>query len=170
MPVPSRRRSAATRALLLTGGLVTAAALALAGCADPDDGASPSTPPPGGTSSPEETPSPSPSTYPDDRATNGTTTLESPTSGAVVAGPTVTVSGTATAFEATLAWEVVPAGGGDPVQEGTTMAGANGEIGPFSFTVDLEPGTWTVRVWEPDVSDGEGSGDERLVSATFTVE
>jgi len=169
VPVPSRRRAAPRRAVLLAGALATGAALALAGCADAGDGASPAASPPGSTSSADETPpvSPPATPFPDDRATNGTTTLAEPASGAVVTGPTVTVSGTATAFEATLAWEVVPAGGGDPVQQGSTMAGANGEIGPFTFTVDLDPGTWTVRVWEPSAADEGGEG--MLVTSTFTV-
>ncbi|WP_448629146.1 Gmad2 immunoglobulin-like domain-containing protein [Cellulomonas soli] len=89
----------------------------------------------------------------------------------------MTVSGEATAFEGTLVWDVVAAGSGDdaaPVAQGSTQAGANGEVGPFTIAVDLEPGTWTVRVWEPDMSDGEGqeadaSGRRNLVTATFTV-
>ncbi|MGN8246180.1 Gmad2 immunoglobulin-like domain-containing protein [Cellulomonas soli] len=109
-----------------------------------------------------------------DVATAGTTVLLTPTSGAVLDGPTVTVSGEGTAFEGTLLWDVVPAGSGDDavgVAEGFTQAGANGEVGPFTFTVDLEPGDWTIRVWEPDMSDGEGAeaGADRRHLVTVTV-
>ena len=51
-------------------------------------------------------------------------------------------------------------------QEGSTMTGANGEVGPFETTVDLEPGSWTVAVFESSAMDGQPLN---LVSATITV-
>ncbi|MGY4642938.1 Gmad2 immunoglobulin-like domain-containing protein [Cellulomonas sp. URHB0016] len=110
---------------------------------------------------------------PGDVARAGTSTLSSPSSGSTVPGPTVTVSGTGTAFEATMAWDVHPAAdlSSPAVAAGSTTAGSNGEIGPFSFTVDLPPGTWTVRVWEPDVADDATAPDDasHLVQSTFRV-
>ena len=82
----------------------------------------------------------------------------------------MTVTGTGTAFEATLHWEAVPVGGAGPVAQGFTTAGANGEVGPFTFTATLPPGTFTLSVWEPDMSDGAaGTKRHNLVSVTFTV-
>jgi hypothetical protein len=63
----------------------------------------------------------------------------------------LTVSGTATAFEATVQWEVLDEAG-TQVDGGFTMAGANGEYGPFTFDVTLEPGTYTVRVYEESMA------------------
>jgi len=107
---------------------------------------------------------------PTDQPTNGPNALTSPTSGATVDGPDVTVTGTGTGFEATLRWEAVPAGGGDPVAQGFTTAGANGEVGPFTFTVTLPPGAYALSVWEPDMSDGAtGTKRHNQVSVSVTV-
>jgi len=90
-----------------------------------------------------------------------------------VAGPQVEVTGEGTAFEATLLWRVLRAGTADVVTESFTTAGANGEVGPYAFTVELAPGTYTLEVWEPDMSDGaadDGAADRGgLVASTFTV-
>jgi hypothetical protein len=131
-------------------------------------------------SSPATSPAPTPSgttgaplDTSGDVAQAGTTTLTAPVAGSTVAGPTVTVSGTGTAFEGTLVWDVHPAGEitSAVVYQGSTQAGSNGEVGPFSFTVDLPAGAWTVRVWEPDVADGASDvgPSSHLVSATFLV-
>ena len=42
----------------------------------------------------------------------------------------------------------------------------SGEVGPFETTVDLEPGSWTVAVFESSAMDGQPLN---LVSATITV-
>lgn len=92
-----------------------------------------------------------------------------PYEGQRVAAGTVTVSGTATAFEANVLWEVRDADG-TVVADGFTMAGANGEYGPFTFTVDLGPGSYTVAVREPSVADSDEAPP--LVwedTTTFTV-
>ncbi|NLE72680.1 MAG: hypothetical protein GX609_11460 [Actinomycetales bacterium] len=103
-------------------------------------------------------------------AVNGPNSITEPLAGAEVPGPTVTVSGEGTAFEATLNYRVLRAGTDEVVAEGWTMAGANGEVGPYTFTVELEPGEYTVEVWEPDVSDGESGVDRHNpVEVTFTV-
>ncbi|GIG19943.1 hypothetical protein Cch01nite_06670 [Cellulomonas chitinilytica] len=175
-PRPSTRSAA----LVALAALVPA--LLLTGCGDgPSEPAGATTAPPATSVAPTPTSSPHP-TPPDepapldtsgDVAQAGTTTLLAPLSGSTVPGPTVTVSGTGTAFEGTLVWDVHPAGEltSAVVYEGSTQAGANGEVGPFSFTVDLPAGAWTVRVWEPDMTDGaaDPGPSSHLVSATFTV-
>jgi hypothetical protein len=85
----------------------------------------------------------------------------------VPAGP-VTVSGTATAFEANVLWEVLD-DAGTTVDSGFTMAGANGEYGPFEITVDLAPGTYTVRVYEESAA-GPDEGVPVVWEHTTTVE
>jgi hypothetical protein len=117
---------------------------------------------------------PAPSTAsaaPTDQPSNGPNAITSPTPGATVSGPDVTVTGTGTAFEATLLWEAVPAGGGAAIAHGFTSAGANGAVGPFSFTTTLPAGRVTLSVWEPDMSDGAAGGAPRrnLVTVTFAV-
>lgn len=101
-------------------------------------------------------------------AVNDTTVLATPLEGSTVEGPAVEVSGEATAFEGTLSWLVYPAGGkaDDPAQQGFAMTGSNGEVAPFSFTIDLEPGTWVVQVFEASAKDGTPL---RPVAVTFTV-
>lgn len=79
--------------------------------------------------------------------------IDSPAHGAVV-GSTVTVSGEAAAFEATVPWQVLQ--DGRVVQSGFTTAEAGQRFAPFSFTVTLPPGSYVVRITEEDVSDGEG--------------
>ncbi|MBO9555214.1 Gmad2 immunoglobulin-like domain-containing protein [Cellulomonas sp.] len=169
------------RPTTMTLVLAAATALVLTSCGNgpstPDDTASTSPMSAPTTAAPSPAPTPTgTSTALDtsgDVAQSGTSTLTAPVSGSTVPGPTVTVSGTATAFEGTLSWDVHPAGDltSAVVYQGSTTAGANGEVGPFSFTVDLPAGAWTVRVWEPDMKDGAtGPGpSSHLVSATFTV-
>ncbi|GAA3807590.1 Gmad2 immunoglobulin-like domain-containing protein [Cellulomonas soli] len=175
-------RTARATGLLVYGALLAGVLAACAGAAPSSDSGSASTTGASATVEPSTaaTPAASPSGTDagpalDDSPTAGTTVITSPTSGAVVDGPTVTVEGQGTAFEATLRWEVVAAGadGDSPnVAEGYADAGANGEVGPFTFTVDLTPGDWTIRVWAPGEADGgsaEGSGDDAAATVTVTV-
>ncbi len=92
--------------------------------------------------------------------------IDNPQHGETKAPGEVTVSGSATAFEGNLNWEVVDADG-EVIADGYTTAGANGTYGSFSFTVDLEPGTYVVRVWEPSAKDGSRL---HLDDHEFTVE
>lgn len=168
---PARRLTVAVATVL--------AAAALSGCAtdadtptvDPTDLATGTVTPPA-TEDPgqEVAPVPAPDDSPEP-VVNGPNTLDQPRSGATVEGPAVTVGGEGTAFEGTLEYVVLDAGTGDVVDEGFTQAGANGEIAEYSFELDLEPGSYTVQVYEPDVSDGESAdGPQRnLVEVTFTV-
>lgn len=98
-----------------------------------------------------------------------------PESGSTVAGPDVGVSGVGTAFEGNLRWRATDRASGETTSEGFTTAGANGVMGPFTFTVPLDPGTYTVEVWEPAMSEdgaapGSGSGVRDVATTTFTVE
>jgi len=136
----------------------------------PSGASLPSSPSPS-QSSPSSSPSSS-DPAPEDVAQAGTTTLTEPASGAQVPGPSVHVAGSATAFEGTLVWDVRSAADprAEPVAQGSTQAGANGEVGPFAFDVELDPGTWVLRVWEPDMSDGGAEqGRGTMVRSTFTV-
>ena len=154
--------------------LVLGALVLLAGCA-PDVEPLPSiaTLTPDAPDAPETPGTPEPTPTPTEQApvVNGPNSIASPSPGATVAGPTVVVSGEGTAFEATLSYRVLVAGTEEIVEECWTTGGANGEIGPYTIELTLDPGEYTVQVWEPDVSDGE-SGDgpfRNLVEVTFTV-
>lgn len=104
--------------------------------------------------------------------TNGDNTVFSPEPNETVDGPEVTVRGEGTAFEGTLLYEVMRPETDEVVAHDFVQAGANGTVEPFEFTVELEPGFYTVRVWEPDASDGEGEQGPfiNLVEVPFTVE
>jgi len=163
---------------MATAGLCVALGIGLlAGCrtgddAEPADAATT----PAATTEPEpsEDPSSTATTEPDEPAAapvvNGPNSITAPAPGAEIAGPTVTVSGEGTGFEGTLLYQVTSAGDADVVSEGFATAGANGEVGPYSFEVELEPGEYTVQVWEPGMGEGDTGGEPRnLVEVTFTV-
>lgn len=117
-----------------------------------------------------ETPEPTPTEQAS--VVNGPNTIDAPSPGSTVTGPAVHVTGEGTAFEATLSYRVAIAGTEEALEEGWTTAGANGEVGPYTIELTLDPGEYTVQVWEPDASDGESpDGPYRnLVEVTFTVE
>lgn len=163
--------------------------LLLGACQTPaqsPSGPSPTTASPSASQSPTASPSPStPEPEPEPSATepeplpdaaaptaSGSNSITAPADGATVSGPLVTISGTGTAFEATLLWRVVVPGTEQVVAEDFTMAGSMGEIGPFEIEVELSPGVYQAEVWAPDMSDGEAGGPERidLVAVTFVVE
>ncbi len=103
---------------------------------------------------------------------NGPNSITAPEPGQTVAGPDVTVTGEGTAFEATLNYRVLVAGTEDVVAgPDYTMAGANGEVGPYTIDLSLDPGEYTVQVWEPDMAAEDGESGEliNLVEVTFTV-
>ena len=165
------------RSVVAAGLAVVLGTGLLAGCRTDDDGE-----PADETTTPTESAEPEPSdeptstatAEPEDEATaapvNGPNSITAPAPGAEIAGPTVTVAGEGTGFEGTLLYRVTPAGGADAVAEGFTTAGANGEVGPYTFEVELEPGEYTVQVWEPGMGEGDDEGEPRnLVEVTFTV-
>ena len=92
--------------------------------------------------------------------------IDVPGEGADVTSP-VAVSGDAAAFEANVPWKVLDSGGAE-VQAGNTLTSEGQTFAPFSFTVDLEPGTYTIVITEDDPSDGAG-GTPMSDSKTVTV-
>jgi hypothetical protein len=82
-------------------------------------------------------------------------------------GTTVTLSGSATAFEATVAVLVLDQEG-NVLAESFTMAGANGEMGPYQTTIDVDPGAGT-PFWVM-IGEGDASGEGDMVwAATATL-
>ena len=94
------------------------------------------------------------------------TQIDVPREGATTTSP-VTVSGQAAAFEATVPWKVLDDSGAE-VTSGSTMTSEGQTFAPYSFTVELEPGTYTIVVDEDDPSGGEG-GPRMTDTRTVTV-
>ena len=92
--------------------------------------------------------------------------VDPPRENASVTSP-VAVSGIAAEFEANVPWRVInPAGavvahGHSSTSEGMTFA-------PYSFTIPLPPGKYTVEVLQDDPSDG-AAGPPYAVTRTITV-
>lgn len=80
--------------------------------------------------------------------------IDVPGHGATLSSP-VAVSGDANAFEANVPWKVLDAAGAE-VAAGATLTSEGMTFAPFSFSVDLEPGTYTIMIMEDDPSDGAG--------------
>ena len=93
--------------------------------------------------------------------------IDTPREGATVSSP-VTVEGEANVFEANVQWRVIDDSGKE-VDSGFTTTSEAMKFRPFSFTVDLQPGTYTVEVSESDPSGGEG-GEPMTDTRTITVE
>ncbi len=71
----------------------------------------------------------------------------------------VRVEGRGAFFEANVSWQVLR--DGSPVREGFTTAEECCTLSPFSFTLPaLPPGDYVLRVYDADVSGGEGSGEQ----------
>ena len=92
--------------------------------------------------------------------------IDTPTEGATVSSPVV-VSGAAATFEANVPWRVLDEQG-KVVRKGFTTAAEAFTFSPYSFTVRLKPGTYTVEVSEDDPSGGEG-GAPMVDTRTITV-
>lgn len=82
--------------------------------------------------------------------------IDSPLDQATVTSP-VTIRGDAAVFEANLPWRVLDANG-EVVEEGAAMTTDGTTFAPYTFTLDLPPGDYTVEVAEDDPSGGEGGG------------
>ena len=93
--------------------------------------------------------------------------IDSPREGESLTSP-VTVEGEAAAFEANVPWRVLDESGAE-VETGFTTTSAGQTFAPYSFTVDLDPGTYTVEISEDDPSGGEG-GTPMTDTRTITVE
>ncbi|MBW0125601.1 GerMN domain-containing protein [Pseudonocardia sp. KRD-176] len=99
-------------------------------------------------------------------ATRSLVQIDAPGHGATVAGPLV-VTGEAAVFEATLPWEVLRDGA--VVASGVTGTAEGQVFAAFSFSVDLPPGDYVVRITEDDPSGGEGRPplrDDKAVTVT----
>lgn len=97
--------------------------------------------------------------------------IDSPNEGAQLEPGVVTVTGVSTAFEATVSWELTT-GDGEVVETGFTMGGANGTFDTYELsTPELAAGTYTISLWEEDVSGGESPEGPRMFEQdrTFTV-
>lgn len=93
--------------------------------------------------------------------------IDTPREGATTASP-VAVEGDAAAFEANVPWRVLDESGAE-VESGFTMTSEGMTFAPYSFTVELEPGTYTVEISEDDPSGGEG-GTPTTDTRTVIVE
>jgi hypothetical protein len=78
----------------------------------------------------------------------------------------VAVSGQSTAFEAQLGLELRPLGSKTPVATGTAMGGANGEMGPFTTTID-PPSTDQPIVLV--IFEGDASGEQTYTKASVVL-
>lgn len=82
--------------------------------------------------------------------------VSEPVQGGTARAGAVTVRGQARAFEGTLSWEVTRRGGsnaGGIVKSGTAQTRGD-IIAPYLFTVSLQPGSYTVTVYEASMADG----------------
>ena len=77
----------------------------------------------------------------------------------------LTVEGRGNTFEGNVQWQVLS--GDDVVDKGFETAGTMGDFRPFSFTVDLEPGDYTVRVFALSMEDGSLFAED---TASITVD
>lgn len=93
--------------------------------------------------------------------------IDTPVEGAEVDSP-FEVSGEAAAFEANVPWRVLDSAGTEVVTSGFTMTSEGQTFAPFSFSLDLEPGTYTVEISEDDPSGGAG-GTPMTDTRTVTV-
>ena len=93
--------------------------------------------------------------------------IDEPRQGATVTSP-VTVTGEAAVFEGTVLWRVLDDEGTE-TQSGFTNTSEGQALAPFSFDVDLGPGTHTIEVFEDDVSGGE-AGAPMVDSKEVTVD
>lgn len=90
----------------------------------------------------------------DDDSVMAPVQITSPAEGAdLTAGP-IEVTGVAATFEANVVYEVL-VGGDAVVDSGFTTAAECCTLAPYSFTLDLEPGSYTLVVHDEDMS-GEG--------------
>ena len=83
-------------------------------------------------------------------------------------GTTFTVEGRGAFFEATVSWQLLQ--DGEVVDEGFTTAEEAMTLSPYSFEVTAEPGDYVLRVYESDVSGGEGLGEPEDTKRITVVE
>lgn len=97
--------------------------------------------------------------------------ITAPEQGSAVSGDTLSASGRANSFEATVPWQILR--GSDVVLDGfATADGAYDKLYPWQTEIDvsgLEPGAYTFVAMTADPSDGEGGGPVQDTK-DFTVE
>jgi len=74
-------------------------------------------------------------------------------------GRTFTVEGRGAFFEANVSWQLLR--GGQVVADGFATAEECCTLSPYSFRVTADPGDYVLRVFEADVSGGEGVGEQQ---------
>jgi hypothetical protein len=72
-------------------------------------------------------------------------------------GRTFTVDGRGAFFEANVSWQLLQ--DGQVVDEGFATAEEGMTLSPYSFEVTAEPGDYVLRVYDADMSGGEGNGE-----------
>jgi hypothetical protein len=102
----------------------------------------------------------------DPMAVQSTVWIISPQEGDTV-GTTFTVEGRGAFFEANVSWQLLQ--GDEVVQDGFATAEEGMTLSPYSFKVTAEPGDYVLRVYDADMSGGEGNG-EAEDTKSITVE
>jgi Immunoglobulin-like domain of bacterial spore germination/Sporulation and spore germination len=92
----------------------------------------------------------------------GAIIVDTPSQGATVQSP-VTVRGSTSVYEGTVTWEIVK--DGRIVKHDFTTALSGQELSPYSFKIDLDPGSYTLRVY-----DASGGSPMFVETKQFTVE
>jgi hypothetical protein len=92
----------------------------------------------------------------DPMAVQNSVWIISPQDGDTV-GTTFTVEGRGAFFEANVSWQLLQ--GGEVVKDGFATAEEGMTLSPYSFKVTAEPGDYVLRVYDADMSDGEGNGE-----------
>lgn len=150
---------------LRAGALAAALLLTLGACGGDDldgetsapiSGTPSAEPEPSASASEEPTATPTPEpTASASQDPSGRISIAAPAPGAAVAAP-FEVRGEANVYEATVSWEVRD--GDDVVADGFTTAEAAYTMAPYEFIVeDVQPGDYTLVVFEADASGGEGT-------------
>jgi hypothetical protein len=95
--------------------------------------------------------------------------VTSPQEGATVPAGTVTFQGFGTSFEATFGWKVLS--GSTVVKRGSAMGGTgDGGFGAFTFSAELEAGSYTVVLSTDDPSGGAEGHGPATDDKRFTVQ
>lgn len=74
---------------------------------------------------------------------------------------TFTVEGRGAFFEANVNWQLLGTDAGNVVKEGFATAQECCTLSTYSFTVTAPPGDYVLRVYDADVSGGEGAGEQQ---------